>query len=37
MIAEKEEAIVKREEKRCRDNEATCATFIDLAKQDIQI
>jgi hypothetical protein len=32
MKAEKGKHIIKREDKRCRDKEATCATFIELTK-----
>jgi hypothetical protein len=32
MMAEKGDAIVKREHKRCREKEATCATFVDVTK-----
>jgi hypothetical protein len=32
-----EEAIVKREKKWCREKKITCATFINLTKQPLQI
>jgi hypothetical protein len=35
MMAKKEGAIAKRDEKRCQEKEAKCATFIDLTKQAI--
>jgi hypothetical protein len=37
MMADKEKDVVKRKEKRRRDKEATCATFIDLTKQSMQV
>jgi hypothetical protein len=37
MIAEKEDDIVKREDKGRREKEATCATFVNLTKQARQV
>jgi hypothetical protein len=37
MMADKEKDVVKRKKKRRRDKEATCATFIDLTKQAMQV
>jgi hypothetical protein len=37
MMAKKEGAIAKRDEKRCQEKEAKCATFIDITKQAIEI
>jgi hypothetical protein len=36
-MAEKKEALGKREEKRRREKEATCASFFDLTKRAIEV
>jgi hypothetical protein len=36
MMNETQEALAKRDEKRCLEKEATAATFIDLTKQAIE-
>jgi hypothetical protein len=36
-MANKEEAIAKREEKKCREKEATCNQFFDLTKKAIEV
>jgi ATPase subunit of ABC transporter with duplicated ATPase domains len=36
-MAEKEEALAKREEKRCREKKATCASFVNLTKRAIEV
>jgi hypothetical protein len=35
MMVEKEEALAKRDEKRQREKEVTCATFINLKKNNL--
>jgi hypothetical protein len=36
-MAEKEEALAKRDEKRHREKEMTCGSFIDLTRRDLDI